>query len=98
MPMYSYQVILPGGGEGPVFEVHQAMGDPPLTCHPETGEPVQRVYGAPNVPGKWGESNLKGQMDDKNLERLGFTKYQRVGKGKYERRAGKQGPETLGGG
>ena len=25
------------------FEIHQSMKDAPLTTHPETGEPIQRV-------------------------------------------------------
>jgi len=33
-------------------------------------------------------------LSDKNLDRIGFTKYQRVGDGKYEKRAG-SGPQTI---
>ena len=34
MPLYQYEVILPDGEEGMVFEVMQKMSDPPLTEHP----------------------------------------------------------------
>ncbi|MEO0482551.1 MAG: hypothetical protein AAF138_02925 [Planctomycetota bacterium] len=39
----------------------------------------------------------KSTLSDKNLDRLGFTKYQRKGEGYMERTAGNFGPQTLGG-
>ncbi len=44
MPIYVYEVI---GEEGTVrdrFEVVQKMTDQPLTHHPDTGQPVRRVF------------------------------------------------------
>ena len=38
---------------------------------------------------------LQARMSNKNLERLGFTKYERKGKGYMERTAGKGGPKGL---
>ena len=43
MPLYEYEVVLPDGTGGEVFEVLQGMAETPLTAHPETGEPVRRV-------------------------------------------------------
>ena len=40
MPTYVYETI---GKKKRSFEVKQSMKDAPLTKHPETGEPVQRV-------------------------------------------------------
>ncbi len=40
------------------------------------------------------ERKQKEQTSDKNLDRLGFTKYVRNGKGHYEKRTG-AGPERL---
>ncbi len=94
MPIYTYRVIHEDGSEGEVFEYEHGMSET-LEEHPETGEKVVRVFQAPHVPGAWGESANKERMSDKNLERLGFTKYQRTGKGHYERRAGKEGPDHL---
>ena len=37
----------------------------------------------------------KGTLSNKNLERLGFTKYERKGKGYMERVAGKAGPRSI---
>jgi hypothetical protein len=94
MPTYVYQVIKPDGTEGETFEVVQKMSEPALTKHPETGEPVQRVITAPNIAGNWSDSASKNKLSDKNLDKLGFTKYQRAGDGTYEKRAGK-GPNTI---
>ncbi|HYV35101.1 MAG TPA: FmdB family transcriptional regulator [Gemmataceae bacterium] len=90
MPLYVYQVIEPNGGEGEVFEVLQEMSEPPLTQHPETGKPVQRLLGMPSAMRKYAPGNLSNQK----LDRLGFTKYERSGKGTYEKTAG-SGPRTI---
>lgn len=95
MPTYTYQVINEDGSEGDVFEYTQSMNEPVLTEHPETGEKVVRVFQAPNIAG-WGHERIGKQMtSDKNVERLGFTKYVRNGKGHYERHAGSGGPSEL---
>ena len=94
MPTYVYQVIEDDGSEGETFEVVQKMTDPPLEKHPETGKPVRRLIQAPNIAGKWSESGTRQALSDKNLDRMGFTKYQRIGKGQYEKRAG-HGPPTI---
>ena len=96
MPTYVYQVITDDGTDGEIFEVIQKMSEKPLTEHPETGEPVNRVITAPNIAGKWSESGTKQMLSDKNLDRIGFTKYQRAGDGVYEKRAG-SGPDTISG-
>jgi predicted nucleic acid-binding Zn ribbon protein len=97
MPEYTYQVIHKDGSEGEMFEVIHRMSDPALTEHPETGEKVVRVFSPPNVADSTSnhERVQKQRLSDKNLDRLGFTKYQRNGKGHYERTAGNFGPETL---
>lgn len=94
MPTYVYQVIEQDGSEGEIFEVFQKMTDPPLTGHPETGKPVRRIIQAPNIAGKWSEAGTKQILGDKNLDRMGFTKYQKIGKGQYEKRAG-SGPRNI---
>ena len=94
MPTYVYQIINEDGSEGETFEIFQKMSEAPLTKHPETGKPVRRVITAPHVAGNWSDSSMKTKLSDKNLDRLGFTKYQRAGDGKFEKRAGK-GPDTI---
>ena len=72
MPLYQYEVINTDGSSGEQFEVFQSMADQPLTVHPETGQPVRRVFGAPAIGGKWSDSAMgKSVADDKKLERLG---------------------------
>ena len=46
MPLYVYEIVLPDGSGGEQFEVIQRMSADPLTKHPETGEPVRRVFGS----------------------------------------------------
>src|SRR5262245_31215083 len=95
MPLYVYEVITEDDSPGEQFEVMQSMSEPPLTKHPQTGQPVRRVLCAPAVGGKWSDSAMaKSVGNDKKLERLGFTKYVKAGDGTYEKRAGK-GPETI---
>ena len=94
MPTYVYQVITDDGSEGEVFEVVQRMSDAALTEHPETGAPVKRIPQAPIIPGNWSDHATKQKLSDKNLDRLGFTKYERAGDGHYEKKAGK-GPNVL---
>jgi predicted nucleic acid-binding Zn ribbon protein len=44
MTTYVYETIPQTDDEVPVrFEVRQAMNDPKLTVHPESGKPVRRV-------------------------------------------------------
>jgi len=95
MPVYTYEVINPDGSPGETFELLQPMSDPPLECHPDTGGPVRRVFGHANIGGEWGEVASKRRMSDDNLSRHGFTKYQRVGKGQYERQVGSAGPSEI---
>lgn len=94
MPTYVYQVINKDGTEGEIFEVVQRMTEPALTKHPETGEPVRRVIQPPILPGEGSDHDTKQKLSDKNLDRLGFTKYERKGSGYFEKRAG-EGPSTL---
>jgi len=45
MPTYVYETIPTQPGEEPkIYEIAQSMKDKPLTKHPETGEPIQRVF------------------------------------------------------
>lgn len=98
MPTYVYHVLdARGEPTGRTFEIVQSMKDAPLKVHPDTGEPLRRAIVAPAIAGKWSPIKGKSALSNKNLERLGFTKYERKGEGYMERTAGKQGPQTLGG-
>ena len=94
MPTYVYQVITDDDSEGEIFEVVQKMSDDPLTEHPENGLPVKRLIQPPNVAGKWSDQGTKKMLSNENLDKIGFTKYERSSDGTYEKKAGK-GPRVI---
>jgi predicted nucleic acid-binding Zn ribbon protein len=87
MPTYVYRIVSkdPNAPEQ-TFEIRQSMKDAPLTVHPDTGEPVERVICAPQVASPKGNSEIAA---------AGFTKYKKTSDGSYERLAGNQGPSHL---
>lgn len=96
MPLYEYEILdKHGQGTGKTFEVMQSIREEALTRHPETGEPVRRIISMPTIAGRWSDMAAKSSLSNKNLERLGFTKYERRGDGYMERVAGKQGPRSI---
>ena len=95
MPIYTYEIINDDGSEGETFQVERRVNDPPLERHPNTGQPVRRVYKPVHVAGFGSDLNNKTLLSDKNLEKQGFTAYRRNGKGFYERTAGKEGPDHI---
>lgn len=95
MPIYRYAVVLPDGEFGEEFEIEQAISEPALETHPETGEPVERLMQPVFAGGTWSDGPMGRRMkNDKKLDQLGFTKYVKAGDGVYEKRAGK-GPQTI---
>lgn len=94
MPIYVYEYLDDAGeGTGEYFEHVQAMSADALTEH--EGRPVHRVPQAPNIAGKWSDMKSKSALSNKNLDRLGFTKYEKRGDGYMERVAGKEGPKSI---
>jgi predicted nucleic acid-binding Zn ribbon protein len=94
MPVYLYVEVLADGSEGASFELIQSIHDEPLQVHPSTGVPVRRKVTAPAwSPKGFGKHDKKEQLSDRNLEKLGFTKYVK-GKGGYEKVTG-DGPEMI---
>lgn len=96
MPTYVYEILAKDGKPtGEVFEIFQSMKDDTLATQPVTGKPCRRAVVAPNIAGEWSDTKSKSKLSNKNLERLGFTKYERKGKGYMERVAGKEGPKSI---
>ena len=96
MPTYVYEILdKKGSPTGETFEIVQSMKDKALTEQPGTKKPCRRAIVAPTIAGKWSDIKGKGALSNKNLERLGFTKYERKGKGYMERVAGKEGPKSI---
>ena len=93
MPMYVYQEILPDGSDGERLEVLQRIEESALEKHPKTGNKVRRVITAAFTPKPFLGHHKQEQLSDRNLEKLGFTKYVK-GKGGYEKTAG-DGPDLI---
>jgi hypothetical protein len=94
MPTYVYAYLdAKGNPTSERFELAQSMKDAALTEH--DGRPVARVPQVPNVAGEWSDTKSKSKLSNKNLERLGFTKYERKGDGVMERVAGTKGPRVI---
>lgn len=94
MPIYRYQVRTdkPGCTRcAPGFEVIQKMADAPLVQCPSCGVSVRKVITAPNVAAGAAHLTAPG-----HIEKHGFTQYRKVGKGVYEKTAGK-GPDYISG-
>jgi len=92
MPIYVYEGI----ESGERFEVAQSMKEDALKVHPETGEAVRRVIFAPNLGLKHTAGREAKMLDNKNIEKAGFTKYERDKvTGAYNRVAGKEGPASF---
>lgn len=94
MPIYVYELDIDDEDKQERFELFQQMADDALTHHPETGAKIRRVITAPYVPKVYTGQTVDKTLSDKNLDRLGFTKYVKTSSG-YEKRAG-PGPEKMG--
>lgn len=73
------------------FERLQKLSDAPVAACPDCGAPVRRVIGAPQVVA--GQGHV---LRENHVAKHGFTQYRRVGKGLYEKTAGK-GPDLISG-
>jgi predicted nucleic acid-binding Zn ribbon protein len=95
MPTYVYEVVTADGVPGERFEVVQPMNEPPLTAHPETGQPVRRVILPVHIAGRVSPLRTERALSDaRKLERLGFTKYVKSSDGTYEKTLG-AGPKRI---
>uniref|UniRef100_A0A7C2PG49 FmdB family transcriptional regulator n=1 Tax=Schlesneria paludicola TaxID=360056 RepID=A0A7C2PG49_9PLAN len=93
MPLYVYEEVRADGQPGETYEFLQGIHEPALTTHPQTGVPIRRKLTAAWTPKPFGKHDKKEQLSDRNLEKLGFTKYVK-GKSGYEKTAG-DGPELI---
>jgi putative FmdB family regulatory protein len=90
MPIYEYAPTTGGCAVCRAgIERLQRLSDPPLAACPECSAPLARVIGAPQVVA--GQAHV---LREGHLAKHGFTQYRKVGKGKYEKTAGK-GPPTI---
>jgi putative FmdB family regulatory protein len=71
------------------FDQIQKLSEPSLLVCPKCNQPVRRQISAPNL----GKSN-SSILDRSNLEKHGFTRYEKAEKGVYEKTAG-TGPNVI---
>ena len=98
MPVYTYRVVNEDGSKGERFEVEHSMCEPTLEKHPVTGESIVKIMQAPNLGVKHTTGATEKKLDNKNVEKAGFTKYEKDKlTGRYYKTAGtnKALPETL---
>ena len=94
-PVYAYRVIDKIGG-GEIFEVEQELGATPISEHPLTGKPVERILDAPNLSLKHSEINERRTLSPDNLQKTGFSRYERDSRtGVYQKTAGEKGPQEI---
>ena len=93
MPVYRYRVVT-ADDSGEIFEVEQSADSPPLQKHPLTGDPVTRIYDTPNLSTQHTEGKAKRALDPGNLDRHGFSRYERDSSGSYHKTAG-EGPDSI---
>lgn len=96
MPIYVYEIINEDGTAGERFELQQSMTEEPLAEHPATGEKVRRVLLPPNLATRYTPGKNKSMLDNRSVEKAGFTKYEKDKlTGTYHRVAGKEGPASF---
>jgi putative FmdB family regulatory protein len=71
------------------FELMQPMDAPSSAACPRCGALCPRIVSAPSVA-----AGGAHRLNEKHLAKHGFTQYRKVGKGKYEKTAGK-GPDRI---
>jgi len=95
MPIYTYR-WLEGPHKGSLVEIAHSAKEAPLAMHPETHHALKQVFVAPHLATRYTPGRSQKLLDNKNLEKNGFTKYQRDKlTGKYHRVAGKDGPAVM---
>jgi predicted nucleic acid-binding Zn ribbon protein len=96
MPVYVYEILQADGTAGKQFEVHQSISEPALIHDPETGQPVRRVLCPPFICSRHTAGATRSKLDNKRLEKAGFTKYEKDRlTGTYHRVAGSNGPASF---
>lgn len=71
------------------FTVLQRLGEAPVEQCPQCSTPVRRIISPPHVV--CGQAH---KLRESSIEKAGFTQYRKIGKGVYEKTAGK-GPGVI---
>ena len=72
MPIFKY-LILNHSKTSEYIEVEQSIGDQPLSQHPITGEPIERIPQSPSLTINHSEKREKRTLSPDNLQKHGFS-------------------------
>ncbi len=90
MPIYTYRCTDTGCPRcEPGFDILQKLSDAELQTCPDCGAAVRKQLSAPSLA--IGGAHL---LSEKRIGDKGFTQYRKIGKGVYEKTAGK-GPNII---
>ncbi len=91
MPYYEYRSAEESGCDycAEPFTILQKMDDPVMQHCPYCGRTVKRLISSPSLPGRHSKAASTSEV-----EKAGFTQYRKIGKGVYEKSAGK-GPKII---
>ena len=79
-----------------IFEVEQDINAPPLSTHPLTNEPVQRVLTSVSLSLRHSSMHENKSLSADHLNKHGFSKYEKdQSSGDYHKTAGKDGPASI---
>ncbi len=82
MPLYVYQARQPERGCDQCraeFEMRRSLSDPPLTACPACGSELAKILTPPAI-------GASKSTFDSRAKSAGFHKFQRLGKGEYEKK------------
>lgn len=90
MPIYEYRPTKETNCSYCVagFDLLQKLSDSAISCCPQCQQSVRRIVSAPNL------GKTDASLERSNLEKHGFTRYEKAQKGVYEKTAG-AGPNIL---
>ena len=95
MPIYRYKTLNSEEREE-IFEVEQEINAPPLSSHPLTNEPVQRVVTSASLSLRHSSTHENKSLSADHLNKHGFSKYEKdQSSGDYHKTAGKDGPASI---
>ena len=90
MPIYRYRAVDTGCSHcQPGFDLLQKLSEDELSVCPQCQAPIRKQICAPALA--IGGSHL---LSEKKIGEKGFTQYKKIGKGVYEKTAGK-GPDII---
>jgi len=91
MPFYEYVSDHETGCDycSEPFTILQKLDEPTMAHCPYCGQPVKRLISSPSLVGRHSRSPSTSEV-----EKAGFTQYRKIGKGVYEKSAGK-GPKII---